>query len=81
MIRTLIALALAGLLAGCNTLNSAGIGGEPKLLCSFRTGKAVLDDRIAGTDRVSVTVARAFADGDQLCLPLKAARAASSPSG
>ena len=65
MMKTAITLALALSLAGCDTLNSFGIGGEPALVCA--KGVASIDDRIAGSDRVRVSVVRRFRDGDKLC--------------
>lgn len=62
--RTAILLA-ACLLAGCSTLNRAGIGGEPLLYC--RKGEAVIDDRIVGPDSARLAVVRRFKDGDALC--------------
>lgn len=52
-------------MSGCSTLNSYGIGGPPKLMCS--AGLAEIDDRIAGSDAVRLSVVRRFADGDKLC--------------
>jgi hypothetical protein len=61
-----IALILVGLtLAGCSTLNSYGIGGEPMIYC--RKGQAVIDDRIVGPDGARLSLVRRFADGDALC--------------
>jgi hypothetical protein len=76
MARTLIILALAALLAGCDTLNSYGIGGEPRLICTYRDAKASIDDRVAGSDKVHGSIVRRFEDGDSLCAPLKPARVA-----
>ena len=64
MKHALILLA-AVFLTGCGTLNSLGIGGEPELTCA--KGAASIDDRIAGSDRVRVSVIRRFRDGDKLC--------------
>lgn len=58
-------LLLCVFLAGCSTLEGAGIGGEPKLYC--RKGEAVIDDRIVGPDRARFSVVRRFKDGDPLC--------------
>ena len=66
MKHALILLA-AVLLTGCGTLNSLGIGGEPKNTCA--NGVASIDDRIAGSDQVRVSVIRRFRDGDKLCSP------------
>lgn len=60
-------LSLAGLLAGCSTLNEYGIGGEPLLYC--RQGEAVIDDRIVGPDQSRLAMVRRFKDGDKLCQP------------
>lgn len=62
--RLLAILALA-LLAGCDTLHSAGVGGEPMIYC--REGKAVLDDRIVGPDSARLSVLRRIKDADPLC--------------
>ena len=61
---TIIILAL--LLTGCDTLHSAGIGGEPRIYC--RQGEAVLDDRIIGPDAARLSVVRRIPDGDPVCL-------------
>lgn len=53
------------LLSGCSTLNEYGIGGEPLIYC--RHGEAVLDDRIAGSDNVRLSVVRRAKDADALC--------------
>jgi len=71
MIRLLIVLALAVLvlflLSGCSTLNKYGIGGPPKLMCA--NGQADIDDRIAGSDEVRLSLVRRFTDGDKVCKP------------
>jgi hypothetical protein len=63
---TLAAVALAAL-AGCSTLDDYGIGGEPRLMCSYREGHAVIDDKLAGSVRARASVVRRFEDGDSLC--------------
>lgn len=61
-----LAIFLAALLLpGCSTLNDYGIGGKPELQC--RDGRAVLDDRLVGSDEVRLSVVRRFPDGDRLC--------------
>lgn len=71
MRRILQALALGlliGLLTlcmGCSTVNSYGIGGPPALLCGDK--RAYIDDKLAGTDAVRLSLVRRFKDGDELC--------------
>ena len=55
----------AALLAGCSTLESAGIGGEPRIYC--RQGVAMLDDRLIGPDQARLSVVRRIKDADALC--------------
>lgn len=57
------------LLTGCTTLNDWGIGGKPTLQCA--KGKAEINDRIAGSDRVSLAMIRQFDDANALCAPGK----------
>jgi hypothetical protein len=77
--RPILAVLCIAALAGCSTLNELGIGGEPKLMCSFRDGHAVIDDKLAGSSNVAASVVRRFADGDSLCMALKPASASSAP--
>lgn len=65
----LIALACAAAfsLAACDTLHSAGIGGEPTLFCRARDGTGHLEDKVAGPDSARVAVNRRFRDGDLTC--------------
>jgi hypothetical protein len=51
--------------SGCSTLNNYGIGGPPRLACADT--KAAIDDRIAGSDDMHLSLVRRFADGDALC--------------
>lgn len=60
-------------LAGCATMNNHGIGGEPKLMCSFRDAGAFIDDKLIGSGSVRASVLRAFPDGNSLCVALKLA--------
>jgi hypothetical protein len=53
------------LLGGCSTLNRYGIGGDPKLICA--KGAAFIDDKLAGSDRVRLSVVRRFEDVDKAC--------------
>jgi hypothetical protein len=75
-----LAILLLTSLAGCSTLNGLGIGGEPRLMCSFRDGRAYIDDKLAGTDKVRGSVLRAFEDGASLCLALKPAAIVATPA-
>ena len=62
-----LAIFLAALLLpACSTLNEYGIGGKPALHCD-REGRAVLDDRLVGSDEVRLSVVRRGPDGDRLC--------------
>lgn len=71
MIRLLIVLAPALLvlilIPGCSTLAGYGIGGPPELLCDRQEKTAQIDDRIAGSDGVRLSVVRRFKAGDDLC--------------
>ncbi len=60
------AIIMAFLLAGCSTLESVGIGGEPRIYC--RQGEAVLDDRLLGPDQARLSVVRRISDADPICL-------------
>ena len=59
------ALILALALSGCSTLESVGVGGEPRIYC--RQGEAVLDDRLLGPDHARLSVVRRIMDADPLC--------------
>lgn len=67
--RIAIALVVLGLLmlflSGCSTLNRYGIGGPPRLVCASHV--ASIDDRIAGSDDMHLSLVRRFTDGDTLC--------------
>lgn len=71
MKRVLQALALGLLIGiltlcmGCSTVNEYGIGGPPALLCG--KGAAYIDDKLAGSDAVRLSLVRRFEDGDKLC--------------
>lgn len=67
---SILLLVVAGPLAGCSTLNAHGIGGEPKLMCSFRDSTAFIDDKILGSADVRGSVVRRFQDADSLCVGL-----------
>jgi hypothetical protein len=71
--KLLLALALLAL-TGCATVNDLGIGGEPRLMCSFRDGHALIDDKLAGTGNVRASMVRRFEDADSLCVGLKPAQ-------
>jgi hypothetical protein len=58
-------IVLLAALSGCSTLNRYGIGGDPKLACV--KGAAFIDDKIAGTDKVRLSVVRRFEDVDAAC--------------
>ncbi len=58
-------LAAALLLPGCSTLNEYGIGGPPGPV--WRGGKAHIEEKVAGSDGVWLTLMRRFHDGDRLC--------------
>lgn len=60
----LVPLLLA--LTACSTLNEYGIGGDPKLMCSPKK-QAYIDDKLVGSDEVSLTVKRRFKDVDKTC--------------
>lgn len=77
MKRSLLLLALLPLV-GCSTLNNHGIGGEPKLMCSFRDASAFIDDKLAGSGSVRASMVRRFEDADSLCVALKPAAPAAS---
>jgi hypothetical protein len=64
----IIAVLASTALCGCSTINSAGIGGQPRLVCKS-DGSAAIDDRLLGSDRVSLGLVRAFPDGASLCTP------------
>lgn len=68
LIFAVLALLALGLLSGCSTLASYGIGGPPRLMCST-DGQALLDDRVVGPDAARLSLVRRFADGDKLCRP------------
>jgi len=53
------------LCVGCSTVNEYGIGGPPALLCG--KGAAYIDDKLAGSDAVRLSLVRRFEDGDELC--------------
>lgn len=63
----LLALILLAALSGCSTINNLGIGGAPVLACS-KSGKAFIDDKLAGSADVHGSVVRRFADADALCV-------------
>lgn len=71
MRRVLQALALGlvigflTLCAGCSTVHEYGVGGPPALLCG--KGAAYIDDKLAGSDAVRLSLVRRFEDGDKLC--------------
>jgi hypothetical protein len=73
MRRALQALALGlviGILTlcmGCSTINQYGVGGPPALMCG--KGLAYVDDKLAGSDEVRLSLVRRFTDGDPLCAP------------
>lgn len=71
------------LLAGCDTINSYGLGGEPVLMCKARDGTAHIDDKLIGQEKVHASVVRRFSDADRLCEAVKpaapAATAAAKP--
>jgi len=76
-------LAAGLVLAGCDTLNSYGVGGEPVLMCKFRDSTAHIDDKLAGPAQAHASVVRRFHDGDVLCAkpaapPMPPASAASA---
>lgn len=52
-------------LSGCSALNRYGIGGPPRLACAGAV--AAIDDRIAGSDDMHLSLVRRFSDGDPLC--------------
>lgn len=56
---------LAMCASGCTTVAEYGIGGPPKAMCAAE--RSYINDRIAGTDNVSLSVVRRFEDGDRLC--------------
>ena len=58
---------LSLILSGCSVLNGVGIGGEPRLVCQYRDGVAMIDDRIAGSDGMRLSFVRRFTDGDFAC--------------
>jgi len=61
----LLFIFVLALLAGCSTLESAGIGGEPLIYC--RAGEAVIDDRLVGPDAARLSLVRRIKDADPLC--------------
>jgi len=66
MKHSLLAL-LAVALTGCSTLNSYGVGGEPRIACYTRDNTAILDDHVVGSDSVHASVVRRITDADALC--------------
>ena len=62
-----LVLIMSALLAGCSTLAEYGIGGPPVLLCD-RSSRAMIDDRIAGSDSARLSVVRRFEDADPMCM-------------
>jgi hypothetical protein len=58
---------LLTLCVGCSTVNSYGIGGPPALLCGDK--RAYIDDKLAGSDELRLSLVRRFKDGDPLCKP------------
>lgn len=57
------------LCVGCSTVNEYGIGGPPVLLCG--KSAAYIDDKLAGSDEVRLSLVRRFKDGDPLCSQLR----------
>ena len=60
-----IVIGILTLCVGCSTVNSYGIGGPPALLCGSK--RAYIDDKLAGSDEVRLSLVRRFKDGDPLC--------------
>jgi hypothetical protein len=60
-----IVIGILTLCVGCSTVNSYGIGGPPALLCGDK--RAYIDDKLAGSDEVRLSLVRRFKDGDELC--------------
>lgn len=64
LVAVFVVLSLA-MCSGCTTVAEYGIGGPPRNVCAGQ--QSYINDRIAGTDNVSLSVVRRFQDGDNLC--------------
>jgi len=70
--RYAVLAAILPLLGACSTLNSAGIGGKPRLSCEWSTGHAEIKDGLIGFNggQAQLAMVRRFEDVDALCAEL-----------